>query len=135
MKTHFARMVCCALILIIAGPPAFGELPPYVYKTMQENAPEHLQIKVLSVKTREGKDQIQVLVEAKVTVVTRSDSHLKVGDIIRISYSHSTSHVPGPSAVPVLVEDHSYEAFLGRYSTPDKSYSPGAGGRSFSPVQ
>jgi len=136
MKIHSARIVCCALILIIASTPAaFGELPPYVYKNMQDNAPEHLQIKVQSVKTKEVKDGIQVFAEAKVTAVTRSTSNLKVGDIIRIEYFHSTRGVPGPSSVPILVQDRSYEAFLSRYSTRDKSFSPDAGGKSFPPVQ
>jgi hypothetical protein len=129
-------MVCCALILIIASTPAaFGELPPFVYKNMQDNAPEHLQIKVLSVKTKEEKDGIQVFAEAKVTSITRSASNLKVGDVIRIDYFHSTRRVVGPSPVPLLVQDQLYEAFLSRYSTRDKSYSPDAGGRSFSTIR
>jgi hypothetical protein len=136
MKTRSARMVCCALILIIASTPAaFGELPPFVYKNMQDNAPEHLQIKVLSVKTKEEKDGIQVFAEAKVTSITRSASNLKVGDVIRIDYFHSTRRVVGPSPVPLLVQDQLYEAFLSRYSTRDKSYSPDAGGRSFSTIR
>jgi hypothetical protein len=132
MKTRLARIFCCALILFIAGAPAaFGELPPYVYKNLQDNAPEHLRIKVLSVKTKEGKDGAQVSVEAIVTKVMRSASGLRVGDVIRIEYFHSTSHVPGPGPVALLVQEQSYEAFLSRNSTPDKTYSPGARGHSF----
>ncbi len=131
MKTRFARIVCCALILIIAGTPAaFGEMPPYVYKNLQDNAPEHLWIKVLSVKTKEGKEGAQVFAEAIATKVMRSASSVKVGDVIHIEYFHSTSRVPGPSPVPLLVQNQSYEAFLSRNSR-DKSYSPEAGGKSF----
>ncbi len=133
MKTCFARIVCCALILIIAGAPAaFCELPPTVYKQLQDNSPEHLQIKVLLVKTKEVKNGAQVFVEATVINVMRSASNLKVGDVIRIEYFHSTSRAPGPGPVALLVQDQSYEAFLSRNSTGDKSYSPAARGRSFS---
>lgn len=136
MKTRSARMVCCALILIIASTTAaFGELPPSAYKRMQDEAPEHLQIKVLSVKTREMRDGVEVFAEAKVTAVIRSASDLKIGDAIRIEYFHSTRRAPGPSPVPILVQDQSCQAFLRRYSKPGKSYSSAAGGRSFPEVQ
>ena len=132
MKTCFARIVCCALILIIAGAPAaFCELPPTVYKQLQDNSPEHLQIKVLLVKTKEVKNGAQVFVEATVINVMRSASNLKVGDVIRIEYFHSTSRAPGPvlwrfCPGPVV------RGVPKPYSTGDKSYSPAARGRSFS---
>jgi hypothetical protein len=129
-------MVCCALILLIAGAPAaVGELPPYVYTNLQGNAPEHLQVKVLSVKTKEGKDGAEVFIGAKVTAVMRSASNLKVGDFIHIEYFHSTSRVPGPGPVPLLDQDQVYEAFLSRYSSSDKTYTPAARGKSFLSAQ
>ena len=135
MKTRSARMACCALVLIIASTTAaFGELPPSAYKRMQDEAPEHLQIKVLSVKTREMRDEIEVFAEAIVTAVIRSTSELKVGDAIRIEYFHSTRRAPGPSPVPILVQDQSYQAFLECYSKRDKTYNSAAGGRSFPEV-
>jgi hypothetical protein len=69
-----------------------------------------------------------------VTAVTRSASHLKLGDVIRISSFHGTRLAPGSSPVPLLVQDQSYQAFLRCYSTRDKSCSPEAGGRSFPEV-
>ena len=102
---------------------------------MQDAAPEHLQIKVLSVKTREMRDGIKVIAEAGVTTVIRSASDLKVGDAIRIEYLHSTRRAPGPSAVPILVQHQSCQAFLTRYSKRDKSYSSAAGGSSFPEVR
>jgi hypothetical protein len=124
-------------IAYVAGTPAaFGDLPPAAYQKMQDNAPEHLQIKVLSVKTTEEQDGLQVFAEAKVTVVKRSGSGVKVGDVIGIEYFHDTRRVPGPSPVPTLVQDQSYEAFLRLYSARQKiwSYSPAAGGASFPPA-
>ena len=135
MKTRSARMACCALVLIIASTTAaFGELPPSVYKKMQDEAPEHLQVKVLSVKTKEMRDGVEVFAEVKVTAVIRSASDLKVGDAIRIEYLHGKRRAPvGPSPVPILVQDQSCQAFLS-YSKRDKSYSSAAGGRSFPEV-
>jgi len=130
------RIVGCAVLLIIAGiQAAFGELSPDAYKRMQDKAPEHLQIRILSVNTQDEKDGSQVIAEAKVTAVTRSASHLKLGDVIRISYFHGTRLAPGSSPVPLLVQDQSYQAFLRCYSTRDKSYSPEAGGKSFPEVK
>jgi hypothetical protein len=132
MKTHSARVVCRALILIMASPPAaFGELPPSAYQKMKENAPEHLQIKVLSVKTTKEQNGLQVVAEARVTAVKRSDSKRKVGDVIGIEYFHDTRRIDGPSAVPILVQDESYEAFLNQKM---RFYSPAAGGESFPPA-
>jgi len=138
MKAGSARIVYLALIVIIASTPvAFGELPPAAYKKMQNNAPEHLQIKVLSVKTSQEQDGLQVFVEAKVTAVERSESGVKVGDVIDIEYFHDTRHVPGPSPMPILVQDQSYEAFLRLYSARQKiwSYRPEARGASFPPAR
>jgi hypothetical protein len=136
MHTRSIRIVGCTLLLAIAGSrAAIGELPPGAYKRMQDKAPEHLQIRILSVKTQDKKNGIQVLAEARVTAVSRSACHLKVGDVIRINYFSSTRHVPGPSPVPLLVQDRSYLAFLERDSVRDKSYSPAAGGRSFLVVE
>ncbi len=63
---------------------------------MQDDAPEHLHIKVLSVKTTQEKDGLQVVAEAKVTAVKHSESGVKVGDVIGIEYYHDTRQVPGP---------------------------------------
>jgi len=64
---------------------------------MQKNAPEFLDIEVLSVKTTETADEILVDVESKVKGVTRSKSGLKVGEVIQINYARRTKPLAGPS--------------------------------------
>ena len=89
---------------------SFAELPPFVYKERQQQAPESLIIKVRSVKMRETDEarrrRIDVSVEAQVEQVNRTKTGLKAGDAIRINYVQSQHKVPlvGPSEVPILKE-------------------------------
>jgi hypothetical protein len=89
---------------------SLAELPPFVYKERQQQAPESLIIKVGSMKMRETDEprrkRIDVSVEAQVERVNRTKTGLKAGDVIRINYVQSQYKVPlvGPSEAPILKE-------------------------------
>jgi hypothetical protein len=114
----------------------WAELPPYVYKERQQQAPESLLIKVSSVQTREidetrGK-RIDVSVEAQVEQVIHSQTGLHAGDVIHIHYVHNEYKEPliGPSEVPILTEGEKCPAYL-EMDKKEKGYVPAAGGYSF----
>ena len=126
------------LLLISSGTVGRAELPPYVYKDMQANAPESLVIKVLSVKTKNSDEpqlvRVSVTVEARVTQVNRTQSGLRAGRLIRIKYDHRRYKEPmaGPSEVPVLKKGQTLPAYLKKNDTAD--YAPAAGGYTFETV-
>ena len=127
-----------ALLLFSSGAVGRAELPPYVYKDMQANAPESLVIKVLSVKTKKTDEprlvRVSVTVEARVEQVNRTQSGLRPGARVRISYDHRRHREPmaGPSEVPVLKRGEVYPAYLQKGEAGD--YSPAARGYSFQTV-
>lgn len=97
---------------MIAGVSA--ELPPSAYEKMQQEAPEHLVMKVLNVRLeREGESQ-KVEAMAVVEQVLRSATKVKVGDVIRITYLHTPlpEGMVGPKPVPVLKDEAVVPAFL-----------------------
>jgi hypothetical protein len=135
-----ASRTASVLVLLLASSGAIGgaELPPYVYKDMQANAPESLVIKVLSVKTKRADEpqlvRVSVTVEARVERVSRTESGLKRGQVIRIKYEHRQHKEPmaGPSEVPVLKRRQVYPAYLKKGDA--GAYSPAAGGYTFETV-
>jgi hypothetical protein len=134
-QTKF-RSNCTAVsifLLVVSVLASKAELSPAIYKEMQKNAPELLEIEVLSVTTRETADEILVEVESRVKGVTRSKSGLKVGDVIRIDYSRRIKPLVGPSPVPLLEKKKSYPAFL--TLAREKTYQPAAGAKSFSVIE
>ena len=70
-----------------------------------------------------------VEVEARVVRVVRSQTGLRAGDVIRISYVHSRYKRPmaGPSEVPILKQGETCPAYLSR-DVKEKRYAPAAGG-------
>ena len=135
MKTHrqtkliLKRATVSILLVVLFVPASQAEMSPAVYKQMQKNAPEFLEIEVLSAKTTAAADEMMVDVDARVTRVTRSKSGLKVGNVIHISYSRRTKLLAGPSPAPLLEKNKKYPAFLARPH--ETSYEPAAGGKSF----
>jgi hypothetical protein len=126
------------LFALMAGPGTgklSAELPPYVYREMQEDADYNVKIEVVTVDRSlcilcEYQD-IRVL--AKVRAISRSSGSLEAGRIIRIEYRH---HNPeqgwvGPSPIPVLREGSLYPAWL---NLKDKIFVPAARGYSFEPL-
>lgn len=122
-----------ALILIS---PATGELPPWVYKERQTKAPESLVIKVRAVTRTETVEQdgksLAFKVTASVEKVERTATKLTPGAVIEIRYvQHNYSQpMAGPSQVPGLKDGQVCPAYL-ESAGEGKSYSPAAGGFSF----
>ena len=144
-KCRYATKTSLKAVLLVALLASFStvslaELPPYVYKERQQQAPESLIIKVVSVRVNstdepQGK-RMDVNVEAKVEQVNRTKTGLNAGDVIRIGYVHSQHKVPlaGPSEVPILRQGHVYPAYLMREEK-TKQYAPAAGGYSFTEMK
>jgi hypothetical protein len=95
MTTTSLKALLLAALLASFRTVSLAELPPYVYKERQQQAPESLIIKVGNVKMRETDEprgkKINVSLEAQVEQVKRTETGLKVGDVIRINYVHSQS--------------------------------------------
>ena len=109
---------------------------PDVYENLKNNAPESLYISVEKVETRWSVlplSEVTVFVNAKVLSVYDSQSDLKKGDMITIIYKTVIFRPPGwvgPSAIPILDENKTYNAYL-KKSDAGKIYVPAARGRSF----
>ena len=124
------------LVVIATALSIHGELPPSVYKDLQEKSPEALMIKVESVRisttdepTLERSD---ITAEVRVETVIHSVSGLKPGDVIRIRYLHLDHKRPlaGPSEPDILQKGRSYPAFLAKAGK-DDVYTTAARGYSF----
>jgi hypothetical protein len=128
------RALLIAALVLCAFARAGAELPPDVYKADQEKSPEALTIAVTRVKIQKTKEsrgtRSNITAEAKVLEVKRSASKLRVGDTVRISYSHFRHDQPiaGPSEPDVLQKGRTYPAFLqksaaGRYTPAARGYT------------
>ncbi len=112
-----------------------AELPPSAYEKMQSEAADVLRINVLRIEREPTAESTitKVNMVAEVLKVGRSNSGLKPGDVITITYQ-VTDHPPGrvgPGEIPVLRESDQTIAFLKLVEgTPD--YTPVAGVMSFS---
>jgi hypothetical protein len=122
------------VVIVAAIHDVRAELPPYVYKELQERAPEALVIKVTSLSRRETAEenwkQIEFTVKVEVQKVERSATKLVPGATIEIRYGQRNYSPPmvGPSEVPALKEGQICPAYLAAKGT---TYSPAAGGYSF----
>ena len=134
------KLALLILTLVFTWRTSFAELSPSYYKQLQQEAPESLVIKVLSVKTVETSEpqrkKIAVTVEAQVEKVERSNSGLKRGSAIHISYVHYRNELPTPGAseVPILKKGQVYPAYLTKNKN-GEVYAPAAGGRSFHEIK
>lgn len=141
MKTsrRFRLMLVVLAVSAVPSVAARAELPPSAYEKRQKDAPEHVEIRVASVKTEEKKERggvrIEVRAQAQVGRVHRSASGLKTGDAIRLRYTHTRPKEPiaGPSEVPIVRAGETCPAFLAR-DEKDGTYVPVAGGYSFQAV-
>jgi len=133
--------------LIILYSTSWSELPPYVYKQMQDSAQDYLEITAISVQQdtvildADGHGYISVEMVVQVNEVIRTKNGVQKGDLLTIKYdSQIISGVIagtkimwlllGPGPVPILDENEEYPAFLNKEDTLDY-FEPAAGGRSF----
>jgi hypothetical protein len=105
-------------VFAVTAAPGRAELPPQVYREMQEAAPEVIRIRVRGVRTeylheREG-TLIRVTVRAVVLDIERSQSGLRSGQCVVIVYSRFDPKVPvaGPSEPPLLRVGRESPAYL-----------------------
>lgn len=125
---------------------SFAELPPHAYEDMKKKSREYLVIKVVNVsidssseKDRAGNDIViqNVTVKSKIQSVKKTSSKRRKGNTITITYEVRI-HDPksgwvGPSQIPVLEKNLTYQAYL--RSVNDGTYAPSAGSHSFSEFQ
>jgi hypothetical protein len=84
-------VLIAAINLCVALVAARAELPPGAYEELKKNASDVLTVKILKVKTPEGrKGHFRVLFTAKVLEVTRSQSGVEKGQTLRIASYHVT---------------------------------------------
>jgi hypothetical protein len=112
MVRYFVGFLCFAALA--AAAPLRAELPPSVYKGMQDRAPEILSITVQSVAAKNRRGVARVLVTAKVTGVTRSKSGVTSGAVIKIAYETRTKSDgrDGPRPIGLLSKGKRYTAYL-----------------------
>lgn len=133
LTSSFYISVALLMIFAVHTQTVFAELPPAAYREMQKQAPEYLEIKVISVKIVEVTDGVNVEIKAQVTAVNRSKSQLTSGAAIQINYMHNTKLLIGPSPIPILKKGKTYPAFL--KAVGKEVYGPAAMGRSFEVVK
>jgi hypothetical protein len=113
---------------LILSTAVLADLSPDVYKDMQRKAPEALYIQVLSVQVHRRLAKPsgcaffdfevirEVKAEARVLRVVRSDTRVRVGDVIEIEYSsiNRCSGWDGPQSIRMLEDGDRVYAFLAR---------------------
>ncbi len=114
-----------------------AEMAPDAYRNMQLNAPEQLEISVQRVTKRLKlfTSNTAVTVHADVLGVLQSETNLKPGDSITITYIHYKQKIgwAGPGSIPILEKNTTTIAFL-EYDEQNKTYIPAAGKASFDPL-
>lgn len=125
------------LILLLCAGTLAAEIAPSEYRLMQLRAPEHLQVKVLSVSKSYNlfSGNTKVSAKAEVIMVIKSKSNLSVGDRITIKYTHDKprKNWAGPRSIPMLKKHTETDAFLA-FDTKLNCYVPSARGASFDPL-
>jgi hypothetical protein len=119
-----AALLLGATVVIAAG-SAGAAIPEFVYRDMQNSAPEFLHITVLSVdkpSTTRPYDArpggtvttINVTMTAKVDGVLRTDSGLTPGAVIVVRYTvtHQSPPTPGPQEAAILSNGEKARAYL-----------------------
>jgi hypothetical protein len=158
------KLICAGLALVAlsgaiqtqtADAVISPELREKMRKEARAQAPECLEIKVLSVKTKENQifgyypgkksngSKTEVMIEAKVLGIRRSKSGLKKGDVITINYTNpslrdfyeSTRSRGGAlQYIEVLENERTYLVYVKAYvirETGKRMYAPAAGDASF----
>jgi hypothetical protein len=129
--------VLAAAVALCAGlVSARAELPPGAYEELKKDASEVLTVKILKVKTPEGrKGHFLVLFTAEVLGVTRSKSGVVKGQTITIASYHVTEKARkegfvGPRIPPLLSAGWEGKVYLNKEQE-KKAYDIAAYGESF----
>jgi hypothetical protein len=125
--------------MAFSATPARADLPPWHYQSLQQEAPEVLQIEVIASDAICGHTSgCDYRVEANVLCVARSATLLVPGDVIIIEYHSWTTPdgndprimPPGGRPLPALRSAQRYPAFL-QPRQEQRRYRPAAAGASF----
>ena len=131
MRTINKLMSC---MLLMFAPLVAAELPPSIYTSLADSAPEALIVEVILVRTTQTTEKTTVEVKSKVVHVLRSKSGLEEGSLLDIQYVR-VKRPPGwvgPSQPPPLSAGEMAPAFLSARKNGSGIYDPAAGGKSFS---
>jgi hypothetical protein len=137
------RSIAIAILMIATA--VLAELPPDVYKDLQEKAPEILYIQVSGVDVHRSFAKPpgcsffdfevirDVKVHALVVRVVRSQTGVHQGDTVDIEYSsiNRCSDWNGPRSIEMLQKGHRVYAFLARHGR-TSFFEPAARGATFS---
>lgn len=139
MREIFGKVGTWIFCLLLVVAVAKGELPPEVYRDLQQEAEEELRVQVWKVTSKPAgifdRSHWTETVEATVVEVVRSKSGVKKGDVISIIYGRQVPKKGwvGPSPPPQLKEGGEYPAFLKRDE--GQRFSIAARGMSFSRLE
>ncbi len=128
------RFFPAALLFLALSLRLSASLSPSAYESLQTNAPEHLEIQILLAQIEPSADSgvFFVRAEGRVEKVHRSQSGLKEGDIVSITYSvkESPNGQPARGEIPFLVESERRVAYLENSGRP-LEFRPAAAAMSF----
>lgn len=127
MKTM--KMILAAGMTLVLTVAAFAELPPGSYDKMRKEAPEVLIVEVTKITPTKNGKVTKYTTEVKVLSFEKSDSKLKKGDTITITYENVEGPFAGARQVPPLEKGGVYPAFLRKEGN---TFIPAAAGMSFS---
>lgn len=128
------RFFPAALLFLALSLRLSASLSPSAYESLQTNAPEHLEIQILLAQIEPSADSgvFFVRAEGRVEKVHRSQSGLKEGDIVSITYSvkESPNGQPARGEIPFLAESERRVAYLENSGRP-LEFRPAAAAMSF----
>jgi hypothetical protein len=139
------RKCSIVIVILMIATAVLAELPPDVYKDLQEKAPEILYIHVSAVDVHRSFAKPSgcsffdfeiirdVKVQARVVRVIRSQTGVHQGDTVDIEYSsiNRCSDWNGPRSIEMLQKGHRVYAFLARHGR-TSFFEPAARGATFS---
>lgn len=96
-------LLVVALVLLAFVSTTLGALPPGSYEKLKAEAQEKLTIKIVAVEKKAQSDRrLEVLFTAEVLEVERTQTGLKLGDMIKIQSYRWTKRYAGPTNPPLL---------------------------------
>ena len=112
-----------------------AEMSPLVYEKARNEAQEFINIKIVDIHTKKKSDTLHVNAKAKIIKIHRTNSNLKIGDIINILYDieiHKDMDWVGPSSNILLQKYKKYSAYLKKIDK--NTYTTDAFGKSFDKI-